>query len=738
MTVTIILTVSIMLQVVATLLALYLIRVTGRWSAWTLIAGAVALMTVRRVVTLTEVLAAGDGGGPPLSMRAELVALAISILMVLGLAALRPMFEQVRRTAELEAGLGRVLENSLSEFYIFAEDGWRFLRVNQGARENLGYSTLELAGMTPLDLKSELTAETFAQLLAPLRAGEVPRVGFTSAHRRKDGSRYPVVVDIQRTRFRGRAAFLSTILDLTDRDQAERMLRESEAHFRSLIEHSQDVTTVLETDGTIAYLSPSHEQILGDRAETRIGTSALERIHPEDVQEVVAALDAARGEPEVAHTLIYRVRHADGSWRTMEGFGSLRLLPDGRQQFVINQRDISRRAQALREKAAVEAQLQRAQRMEVLWTLAGGVAHDFNNLLTPIIGYGTLLQDQFAGQPEAQRDLREILRAAARAQKLVKQLLAFSRQTEQELLPMELEATVGEALELVRAFLPTSIAIDVELEAPGETVLADSTQIHQVIMNLCTNAEQAMRGREGALTVRLQRVEALPAAAGDQAGGVEGPFLHLSIGDTGPGIEEATLERIFDPFFTTKSVGEGTGLGLSIVQSIVLSHRGAITVDTAPGEGATFHLFLPVLGATVEQRPAEPEADGRGSERLLVVDDEPQVAAVVKRMLEARGFAVETAHGPQEALRLLASSGAVDLVITDQTMPTMTGLELAEHIHRARPALPIILVTGFSHAATPERQARAGIAAVVIKPFAGPELTRCVRSVLDSRPAPKD
>lgn len=349
MTATPILVGSISLQVVATLLASRLIRVSGGKGPWVLIAGAVGLMTARRLITLSEVLRSDDA---ILSLGAELVALVISALMVVGLAQIRPLFDRARRADAIEAGLGQVLENSLSEFYIFAADNLRFLFVNKGAQQNLGYSRAELAAMTPVDLKRDFTEDGFRDLIDPVLVGEIPRLRFKTHHRRRDGSTYPVEVDIQRTRFKEEPALLATILDSSAQDDAERALGESEAHFRSLIEHSHDVATIVEEDGTISYLSPSYEWVLGRRVEDRVGRNALELIHPDDKAAVQAAFAVAAGGLESSPPVAYRVRHADGTWRTMEGTGRTHRLPNGRLRFVVNQRDVTERDTTLRKRPA--------------------------------------------------------------------------------------------------------------------------------------------------------------------------------------------------------------------------------------------------------------------------------------------------------------------------------------------------------------------------------------------------
>lgn len=726
------LAVSVTLQLIAAVLALRLIRVTGRTLAWVAIASAVLLMAVRRGSTLIAALQlpAAESG---VTLSTELIALAISALLVCGLASIGPMFERIRRAEELEEGFGRVIESSLHEIYVFGADDLRFLRVSRGARSNLGFSEAELFQLTPVDIKPEFDEPGFRAVLAPLQAGGDTRAHFPSRHRRKDGSTYPVDVDLQPTRFDGRDCYLAVIRDTSQREAAERSLRESEEHFRSLIEHSQDLTSVVDWGGRIVYQSPSIRAILGWDPADRVGKPALDLIHGDDRGMVQRALDLAGAGVLPDAPLVYRLQHADGRWRTMEGVGSIRVLPNGEKQVVINQRDITDRQLAIERQLHAESLLQHAQRMETIGTFAGGIAHDFNNLLSPIVGYAEMLGEGLAGRPEAQADLAEILAAAGRAKGLVQQLLVFSRRAEPRFEAVRVEEVVHDAMGLVRVAAPQSVELHVDLDASGETVLADAIQLHQVVMNLCTNAIHAMRSEGGELRVSLSRATVCPERPGDPGSARAGAFVRLTVADTGHGMDDVTRARLFEPFFTTKLPGEGTGLGLAVVHGIVLKHQGVISFSSTPGSGTTFDVYLPALGVAAVATAVPAPTRLSGSERVLVVDDDAAVARVLQRLLERHGYAVEIARDPAAALERVARDDSVELVITDYDMPQMNGLDLAERIRDLRPGLPVVLVTGLGDAATNERSAQVGIAARVTKPFTGPHIVGLVRAALDAR-----
>ncbi len=385
----------------------------------------------------------------------------------------------------------------------------------------------------------------------------------------------------------------------------------------------------------------------------------------------------------------------------------------------------------------LQAQLRHSQKMETIGTLAGGIAHDFNNVLTPILGYASMALQDTPSESRTHSDLQHVVSAGKRAKELVSQILAFSRRSEPERKPIQIAFIVTEALKLLRSSLPSTIEVPRNIDPNCGTVLADATQIHQVVMNLCTNAFHAMRESGGILEVNLDVVEVGDALARPHAKLALGPYVRLTVSDSGHGMDPETRDRVFEPFFTTKGVGKGTGLGLSVVHGIVVSHGGEITVYSEPGLGTTFHVYLPRSEAPAEERkPAGSAAEVviTGSERVLVVDDDEEVARMAEQMLKRLGYTVTVRTNSVEARdTFLAHPERFDIVITDQTMPQLTGLELAQELLRARPDIPIILISGFSELITRAKIEKIGIRHYIMKPLVGGELAAAIRQVLDKK-----
>lgn len=380
----------------------------------------------------------------------------------------------------------------------------------------------------------------------------------------------------------------------------------------------------------------------------------------------------------------------------------------------------------------LEAQLQQAQKMEAIGTLAGGIAHDFNNILMPIISYTEMALLQLADDSSMRFNLEQVVKAGLRARDLVQQILTFSRQSDQQRIPLNVVPIVKEALKLLRASLPKTIEIRQNIKADSGTVMASPTQIHQVLMNLCTNSGHAMREKGGVLEVTLIDVDLDSYAAAQYPDLVPGAYVKLTVSDTGHGMSREVKERIFDPFFTTKELGEGTGMGLSVVHGIVKNYGGAITVYSETGKGTTFNLFFPRIDIG-DQLQAEPtEAIPAGNERILVVDDEAAITDSLRQILESIGYNVETRTSSLEALEVFrARYDNFDLVITDQTMPNMTGEILAKELMAIRSDIPIILCTGFSEIISEAKSKAIGIREFVMKPIIINELAKSVRKVLD-------
>jgi signal transduction histidine kinase/CheY-like chemotaxis protein len=399
-------------------------------------------------------------------------------------------------------------------------------------------------------------------------------------------------------------------------------------------------------------------------------------------------------------------------------------------------RDITARLYAEEQlrQAQQDAQRRQAQKMEAIGVLAGGIAHDFNNILSAILGYTDLALRKVAPSGPIALYLQEVLTAGRRAQSLVLQILTFSRASEPERLPVQLRLIAKEALKLLRASLPTTIDIRQDIDHYDGTVLADPTQMHQVLMNLCANAEYAMRDTGGILEVRLDTVELDTSAVAHYAELVPGSYVRLTIRDTGHGITPEVVTRVFEPFFTTKGVGQGTGMGLAVVHGIVISHGGAIRLQSTPGQGTTCEVYLPRLDQVVDDTTSRDEALPAGKGMILFIDDEEAIVRVGQRMLEKLGYQAVVHTSSLAALETFRQTPHhFDLVITDQTMPHMTGEALACELRRLRPDLPIILCTGFSHTIDAEKAQSQGIDAFLMKPLVARDLGLAIQHVLAQR-----
>ena len=395
-------------------------------------------------------------------------------------------------------------------------------------------------------------------------------------------------------------------------------------------------------------------------------------------------------------------------------------------------RELDREKQQM---ARVQESLQQAQKMEAIGTLAGGIAHDFNNILTPIIGYTEMTLLDLPKDSSGHENLQQVLAAAHRARKLARHILTFSRHTEKDKEPVLLQDLINESLNLLRATIPSTIEIREAIDPHCHAVTANATQMHQIVMNLCTNAYHAMRDTGGILAVSLSEMDVTPDNYMTVLNLQPGTYLRLEISDTGTGIDKDKQDRIFEPYFTTKSRDEGTGLGLSVVHGIVTSHGGHISVYSEPGEGAVFHVYLPVVG---DEKAVAPPLSSRpvsgGTERILVVDDDEIIGNMEKAQLERFGYQVTVAGNGKDALAVFRENDhAIDLVITDMTMPHLTGVELVRELRKIRPTLPIILCTGFSDLIDKEKALDLGIKKYLMKPVGIQDLARAVRCVLDQK-----
>ena len=524
----------------------------------------------------------------------------------------------------------------------------------------------------------------------------------------------------------GPGTMVTQFRDISIRKSAEQMLKTEKEKFRILTELSPLGVSFIGSDGGFKYVNPRFFDLFGySLEEIPSCRDWLRKIFPQAGvrRQVMAAwiqdLKAARVGAGRSHT--YKVTCRDGSEKTVH---FRPVMMEGGDQFVIFE-DVS-------ERKRLEAHLQQSQKMEAIGTLAGGIAHDFNNILAAILGYGELLAFDMPKDTPAWQNLQAVLKSCHRAKDLVGQILAFSRQNELNSMPVRIGSIVKEALKMLRASLPATIEIRRNIETPDGIVNANATQIHQVLVNLCTNASHAMREKGGVLGVSLSRFHAENAENLPHHDLQPGAYLKLSVSDTGCGMRAEQMQRIFDPYFTTKEAGEGTGLGLAVVQGIVRSHSGAVKVASSPGKGSVFDVYLPEMKKEhiSSQEAVQPYLTGH--ETILVVDDEPALVAMSKQMLELLGYKTVTRTSSVEAYNLFRHNPArFDLVMTDMTMPYMTGEKLAGNILAIRPDIPIILCTGYSEQITEKRARELGIQAFVMKPLVMRDLAATIREVLD-------
>ncbi len=514
--------------------------------------------------------------------------------------------------------------------------------------------------------------------------------------------------------------------------ELEETLRETRDYLKNLIDHANAPIIVWDREERITLFNHAFERLTGYAADEVIGKE-VRMLFPEEKRDKSLSRIASALAGEYWESVEIPILRKDGNIRIVLWNLSNIYAEDGKTLLatIAQGIDITDRLRMAEEKKKLEAQLQQAQKMEAIGILAGGIAHDFNNILGAIMGYTELAQFDAGDNPSLKTRLDEILHAGNRAKDLVQQILTFSRQSEQEFKPIQSNLIVKEALKLLRASLPTTIKIHQDIQGDA-MVMGDPVQIHQVLMNLCTNAAHAMRDKGGLLDVSLVNVELDSNFVGRHPGMKAGPYLQLTVSDTGHGMPADVLARIFEPFFTTKEKGEGTGLGLSVVHGIVKSYGGTIYAYSEQGKGSSFKVYLPAIEGRLEPRKREEKALPKGIEHILFVDDEQMLVDVWKQLLESLGYKVTTRTSSTEALEFFRSSPErFDIVITDQTMPNMTGDKLAKELMAVRSDIPVILCSGFSTRITQESIYEMGIRAFVMKPLLLRDLAETIRKVLD-------
>jgi len=671
-----------------------------------------------------------DSSGRPLGVIAVLHRDALPdqrrVESVLSIFAARAAAELERLAADearrrSEASYQAIFEAAEDCIFVHDLDTGAILDVNPKACSTYGYTREEFLGLNPGDLGSgepPYTLEGAAAWIERARREGPMRVEW---HRRnKDGSLHWDEVYIKHAIIGGVERLLAITRDITDRKQAEEALRASEERYHTIFNASVDGLALCTADGRVMEANPAFCRLQGYTHEELIAAESFQFVHPDSKMRCWQFFEAASSGESLQSEA--RAQRKDGSFFDTEVHG-VPVHYGNAPHLLLIMRDITDRKHAESERAQLEAQLRQAQKMEAIGHLAGGIAHDFNNILTSLMGYVTMVTEALEdrGDTRLARYLARASQSGQRARDLIQQMLTFSRGQRGEPRPLFLAPLIEEAIKLLTASLPSSIELRAELEQGLPPVLLDPVQVEQVLMNLCINAADAMDER-GRLRIALRRTEAHEATCTACHQNASGSYVELAVSDEGSGITPDVMERMFEPFYSTKDVGKGSGMGLATVHGIVHEYGGHVLVDSTPGRGTTFRVLFPALESAAVAVP-EPAGETVRSRlrplhgRVLVVDDEPAVAEFMQDLLGDWSLQVTVMNHPAAARDAFARDPrAFDLVLLDQTMPGLTGLELAQDMLLLCPELPVVIYTGYREALDEAALRKVGVRAVVRKP----------------------
>jgi len=624
---------------------------------------------------------------------------------------------------ESEKNYRDIFENSHDAIFVHDADTGQIVDVNRAACNLFGYSADELKDMNVGDFSLNEHPYTQDDALNWIHKAKTEGPQKFQWHaKNKDGDSIWFENSLNFATIGNKERVLVFGHNIDDRIKAE---RESE-RLLSAIEQAGEVIVITDPDGAIQYVNPAFENVTGyEPVEVKGRNPRILKSGKQDepfyrqLWETIMAGETWQGR------LVNRRK--DGSLYTEEATISPVFDEQGKiTNFVAVKRDIT-------SEIELENRLTQSQKMEAIGTLAGGIAHDFNNILSAMMGFSEMVDADLPEGSRNKEDIGEVIHACKRARDLVKQILTFSRQSDSEMRPLRIDLIVNEALKMIRSSTPTSIEIQQDIKSNIPAVIADPTQVHQIMMNLCTNAIQAIEDEHGTISVSLDSVRRgkLSDGKGDETQPSE--YVRLVVSDTGKGMSHELLERIFEPYFTTKKAGEGTGLGLSVVYGIVKKSYGTIKVESEVGKGTTFSVLLPAAEKSESKQATNKQSRlPWGKERVLFIDDEPSIANLGRKCLERFGYDVTIRQSSLEALELFRNDPKrFDLLVTDMTMPHMTGDELAKEILSIRPDIPIVLCTGYSKRISDIKAKEIGIRAFVMKPLTQHELASAVRRVLD-------
>ncbi len=614
-----------------------------------------------------------------------------------------------------------LVEHAQDAIYVLQDGLVRF--ANASASGMTGYTGEEILGKRFTDFLHPEDRASIEQRYQDRLAGKDVPTNYDLRILTRTGGEIWVQVNQVVIEWEGRPATLNIARDLSGQRRAE----EARERLLSALEQVAEAIIITDPDGAIRYVNHAFEEVTGyDADEVRGRNPRILKSGKQDdpfYRELWQTI--SNGETWQGRMVNKR---KEGTLYTEDATISPVVDAAGSiTNFVAVKRDIT-------AEIDLEARLARAQKMEAIGTLAGGIAHDFNNILSAILGFTEMAAADLPEGSRSREDLGEVITACGRARDLVKQILAFSRQSEHEAKPLRIDLVVNEALKMLRSSLPSSIQINKLIQPDLPTVFADPTQIHQIMMNLCTNAAQAMEKEQGTIEVVLDETRVGKDRAGEAVDLTPGSYVRLEIADSGKGMPAEICDRIFEPYFTTKRAGEGTGLGLAVVYGIVKDLGGDLFVESEVGLGTRFRICLPAAGreAGESRPPTAPSNLPLGKERILFVDDEPPIVRLGEQYLRRFGYEVTTRQSATEALELFRSDPhRFDLIVTDMTMPHMTGDELAAEMLSIRSDIPVILCTGYSKRITEVKARELGIRAFVMKPLTQHELAKTVRDVLD-------
>ncbi len=522
--------------------------------------------------------------------------------------------------------------------------------------------------------------------------------------------------------------------NITERKLAEEELQENKAFLRQIIDTVPSPIFVKDETGAFILVNKAMAELYYTTPEGLVGRRGADFNADADADETVPFLKEDRDVIDSGQPLFIAKTSIPAPKGGRRWFTKTKLPLPGKRQVLGVALDITEIIEAERERNELEKKFRQAQKMQALGTLAGGIAHDFNNMIFAILGFARLSINLSEKGSKLEEYLRQIQSAGVRASELVRQILTFSRQTEQETTVVHIGSLIQEIQKMLKATLPPTINIQSNIKVSADAIMGDPIQIHQVLMNLCTNAAHAMREHGGRLDITLSNAEQLPVELTNTDQPLSPTdFLEIIVSDTGHGIPSDIIDRIFDPFYTTKKLGEGTGMGLSVVHGIVKSHGGTIQVESTLKIGSQFHIHLPKHYQPVETDSEEDQISETGTERILFVDDEELITSMANDMLTGLGYTVTALTSPVEALRrFISTPEAFDLIITDQTMPMMTGAELLAEIIAIRDDIPTILITGYSENMSPQKAKMLGITEFVMKPLVEDKFAHIIRQALDT------